>query len=384
VRPLPIIHRSLLLLALTLASLALTESARSQGAAPGPIQPDPNARPEKVPLSEQRKQAIRVRVNEVSAPVTVRDHSGEMVLNLSEKDFHVYDNGMEQKIDHFDLGGDPLSVVFVVETSSHIEALLPAVRRAGIVASQTVMGPTAEAAVIGFNDSVDVVRKFTTDPDLIQNSINSLQIGTSGVHVYDAMSRGISLLEDRPVSRRRILVVVAEALDKGSESKLGEVLRKAQLANVTIYSLGLSTTAAELRAKPSQAQPVQLGPPGTFPVPTPAGQPQTPQLEQEVQGNMDLLALAQWLVMTGKNALGPNSLETASKATGGLHINTMKDRTIEKALDEIGGEIHAQYTIAYHPTGDEPSGYHEIKVQVDRPGVTVRTRPGYYIPPPDP
>ena len=323
-----------------------------------------------------------MRVNEVSAPVTVRDHSGEIVLDLSEQDFHVYDNGTEQKIDHFDLGGDALSLAFVVETSSHIEALLPAVRRAGIVASQTVMGPTAEAAVIGFDDSVDVVRKFTTDPDLIEGSIKALRMGTSSVRVYDAMSRGVSLLEERPVSRRRILVVVAEALDKGSESKLGEVLRKAELANVTIYSLGLSTTAAELRAKPSQTRPPQIGPPGTFPVPTPSGQPQTPQLEQEVQGNMDLLALAQWLVMTGKNALGPNSLEAASKATGGLHINTMKDRTIEKALDEIGGEIHAQYTIDYRPTGEEGSGYHEIKVQVDRPGVTVRTRPGYYIPPP--
>ena len=236
--------------------------------------------------------------------------------------------------------------------------------------------------MIGFDDSIEVLQKFTPDPDSVQHSIDSLRMGTSGVKVYDAMSRGVSLLKDRPVSRRRILVVVSEALDKGSESKLGEVLRKAQLANVTIYSLGLSTTAAELRAKPSQAQPLQIGPPGTFPVPTPPGQPQTPQLEQEVQGNMDLLALAEWLVMTGKNALGPNSLETASKATGGLHVNAMRDRTIEKALDEIGGEIHALYTIAYRPKGDEPSGYHDIKIQVDRPEVTVRTRPGYYIPPP--
>ena len=82
--------------------------------------------------------------------MTVRDRTGEMVFNLAQKDFHIYDNGVEQKIEHFDLGGDPLSVVFVVETSSHIEALLPAVRQTGIVFSQTVMAQTAEAAVIGF------------------------------------------------------------------------------------------------------------------------------------------------------------------------------------------------------------------------------------------
>ena len=101
-----------------------------------------------------------------------------------------------------------------------------------------------------------------------------------------------------------------------------------------------------------------------------------------MQENVDLGALAEWLVKTGMNALGPNSLAVASKATGGLHVNTMKDRSIEKAMDEIGGELHAQYTIGYRPAEDAASGYHEIKVTVDRPEVSVRTRPGYYVPSP--
>jgi hypothetical protein len=95
-----------------------------------------------------------------------------------------------------------------------------------------------------------------------------------------------------------------------------------------------------------------------------------------------LLALSVFLVKTGKNELGPNSLAVACKATGGLHVDAVRDRSIEKAIDEIGGELHAQYTIGYRPPGDELSGYHEIKVEIDRPGVTVRSRPGYYIAPP--
>jgi VWFA-related protein len=118
-------------------------------------------------------------------------------------------------------------------------------------------------------------------------------------------------------------------------------------------------------------------------VPTPNGMPQTPDIERQMQQNVDLLALAELLVKTGMNALGPNSLAVASKATGGLHLNIMKDRSIEEAIDEIGGELHAQYTLGYRPAGDQVSGYHEIKVQVHRPGVTVRTRPGYYLPPPN-
>lgn len=85
---------------------------------------------------------------------------------------------------------------------------------------------------------------------------------------------------------------------------------------------------------------------------------------------------------TGANAVGPNTLAMASKATGGLHVKTFKDRSVESALDEIGGELHTQYSLSYRPPGDEPSGYHEIKVNVSRPKVQVRTRPGYYIAPP--
>jgi Ca-activated chloride channel family protein len=366
---------------LALAPLAVSGPAWCQ-APPGPLQQKPGVTPEKMPTGEQQKHAIRVRVNEVITPVTVTSHSGEMLLDLSKENFRVFDNGVRQSIDHFDLGGDPLSIVLAIETSSHIEPILPAVRQTGIIFTQAVMGQTAEAAVISFDSDVELLDKFTTDTDGVQNTINHLRIGVDQSRLYDAMSRGISLLEQRPAVRRRILVVIAEAQDSGSESKLGEVLRQAQLANVTIYTIGLSTTMADLRAKPNPYQGPQLGPPGTYPVPLPPGVAQTPENEAAMAGNIDLLALAVWLVKTGKNAIGPNSLEIASKATGGLHVKTMKDRSIQKAMDAIGGELHAQYTLGYRPPVDEPTGYHEIKVTVDRPGVDVRTRPGYYIAPP--
>jgi VWFA-related protein len=372
------------IVALAAAALAFIVPARGQGAAAGPIQPKPGVRPEQPPPAEQQKHAIRARVTEVTAPVIVRDpRTGEMVLTLTKDDFRVYDNGAEQKIDHFDLGGDSLSIVLAVETSSHVQPMLPAIRQSGIVFTEAVMGQTAEAAVLGYDDTVDLLESFTTDVDAVERAINRLPVGSSGMHLYDAMARGIGLLEQRPPGQRRVLVVVGEAQDSGSESKLGGVLRQAQLANVTIYAIGLSTTAADLRQPAGQYQPAQIGPPGTYPLPTPNGHPPTPELEQAVQPNMDLGALLIWLVKTGKNAIGPNSLEVASKATGGLHVNTLHDRNIQKAIDDIGGELHAQYTLSYRPPGDEPSGYHEIKVTVDKPGVSLRTRPGYYIPPPD-
>ena len=92
------------------------------------------------------------------APVTVTNHSGEMLLDLSKENFRVFDNGVQQKIDHFDLGGDPLSIVLAIETSSHIEPMLPAIRQTGIIFSQTVMGQTAEAAIISFDSDIELTQ----------------------------------------------------------------------------------------------------------------------------------------------------------------------------------------------------------------------------------
>src|SRR2546430_17125324 len=93
---------------------------------------------------------------------------------------------------------------------------------------------------------------------------------------------------DKP-GRRRVLMILSEAADAGSEAKLGEVLRQAQLANVTIYSVGLSTTQAELQAKPKDTRP-QITPPGTFPLPPQPGVPPTPTRPGNRNGIIELMA----------------------------------------------------------------------------------------------
>jgi len=322
---------------------------------------------------------IRVRVALVNTPVAVHDAKGELVLDLEKKDFRVEDNGVVQNIENFDLGGEPLSAVLVFETSSRIAPLMPAVQKSAIVFTQTLIGPSGDAAVLGFDDTVDRLLPFTADHDKIEKSITNLKTGTSGARLYDALSTAVGLLRDRPLTRRRVIVVVSEARDSGSEEKLGEVLREAQLSNIVIYTVGLSTTAAALRSEPRQSGPIQATPPGTFGGPPMPGTAQTPSSEEQRSGNIDLLALAVWAVQHATAVVKDHALEVATVATGGMYQSTFRDRSIESAVDAIGGELNAQYTLSYRPTGSDAAGYHQIKVTVDRPGVKVRTRPGYYL-----
>jgi VWFA-related protein len=373
--------------ALLLAVLLAVAGGLGAQAPEGPMGPRPGQPVELVPPDVQAR--LKVQVALVNMPVTVRNAKGEMVHDLEAQDFRITDNGVRQKISHFDLGGDPLSLVILIETSSRIDPLLPGMRKTGILFTETVMGPEGEAAVVGFNDGVDKLQDFTSDGDAIENVVAHLETGTSGSRLYDAMAVGVDMLSGRmpqPTAerpgRRRVMLVMSETVDAGSEAKLGEVLRKAQLRNVTIYSVGLSTTRSEWKGK-SRDTPAPIGPPGVMTLPPPPGTVQTPPGEVTSSSGVDLLGLAIWAVEHADNKVKDHAMEVACTATGGAHLSTYKDRSIEKVIDEIGGELHSQYTISYAPEDSDALGYHEIKVDVDRKNLKVRTRPGYYLAPPE-
>ncbi len=366
-----------------MACLAATWPLAAQSPS-GPLAPQPGVPVQQPPPLPK----IGVRVALVTTPVTVRDSRGRMVHTLDAKDFRVTDNGVEQRITHFDMGGDPLSLVILVETSSRVAPLLPQIRKTGILMTQTVMGPSGEAAVLGFNDSVDKLQDFTTNQDLIESTFTRLQTGTSGSKLYDAMAVGVEMLSGQPQptadkpGRRRIMLILSEATDAGSDTLFGAVLRQAQLSNVTIYSVGLSTTRAELQAAAKDTTPHPT-PPGVFGLPPQPGTVQTPTTEDARYGSGDLTQAIIWAVQHVKDKMTANPLELATAGTGGVHLATYKDRSIENAIDEIGGELHSQYSVTYAPAGTNDTGYHEIKVTVAKNSLKVRARPGYYLAPPE-
>jgi len=375
-----------LLLALIGAAMASVWPLAAQSPT-GPIAPQPGVAVQQPPAQAK----IGVSVALVNTPVTVRDSKGEMINTLDSKDFRVTDNGVPQHILHFDMGGDPLSLVVLVETSSRIDPILPQIRKSGIVITQTVMGATGEAAIIGFNDSVDKLQEFTANADKIEKTFTDLQAGTSGSKLYDAMAVGVEMLSGQPQptadkpGRRRVMLILSEATDVASGTQFGEVLRQAQLANVTIYSVGLSTTRAELQAAPRDTTP-QVTPPGTFGTPPMPGTVQTPDTEAARLGSGDLIPAIVWAVQHAKDKIKGSPLALATAGTGGEHLATFKDLSIDKAIDEIGGELHSQYSVTYAPTGTNDAGYHEIKVAIAKHGSgkwKIRSRPGYYIGPPE-
>ncbi|HEV3480843.1 MAG TPA: VWA domain-containing protein [Candidatus Acidoferrales bacterium] len=350
---------SLLLLVTALATTAQNQNGSSSS---------PSGDKQQTNEPRQAGKPLRTHVNEVIVPVTVTDKKGELVLDLSQTDFHVFDNGVEQKIDRFDLAGDPLAVALVIETSSQIQAVAPTIRGMGTIFTETVMALSGEATVITYDSAVEVRQPFTQDHDAIEKAIAGVEFQSPEKKLYDGMAKAVELLKTQPPPYRRIMLVVGESQDYGSQARLRQIVRDAQLADITIYAVGPSSTGADLRygrdEKPGERQPLPL----RLPKPLPP-----------VSTDSDYLAVAIWLLSRGTNEIRNHQLEVAVASTGGIHYRALHDETIRTAIDRIGGELHAQYVLSYVPSTDPPPGFNEIKVTLSRPNVKLRARPGYYV-----
>jgi len=314
---------------------------------------------------------IRVTTKEVTVPVTVTDRHGEVVLDLSQNDFHVFDDGIEQQIDHWELGGNPLAVAVVIETSSRLQAMMPVIHGMGVVFTQTVMALDGEAAVITYDSTADVREPFTSDQDAVEKAIEETKFEAPQMSLYDGMATAVRLLSQQPTKWRRIMLVIGESQDTGSSATLGQVVRNAERADIAIYAVGPSSSAIDLRSIGKGVTPLKLRhlPPIT-----------TTQCI-DVLGNpcFDLATPALWLLERGTNEIRHHQLEVAADATGGSVYSVLRQSALVTALDQIGGELHAQYILSYRPQAAAPTGFHTIRVSVSRPEVVIRARPGYFF-----
>ena len=336
----------------------------------------------------QSQNKIQVHTEEVIAPVTVLDKGGAPVLDLTQEDFHVFDNGVEQTIDHWDLGGDPLAVALVVETSSRIKMMAPVIHDMGSIFTEAVMAFNGEAAVISYDSTVDVRQAFTEDHDAVQKAVENLEFEAPEAALYDGMEAAVQLLKTRPKNHRRIMLVVGESQDWSSTAKLGPVLREAEHEDITIYAIGPSTTSADLRGGTKglgngmQLPPIRLG--KSPPIST-----QRPHDDPLGRVYYDWITPAMWILTRGLNEIKNHQLEVAATATGGTHYRVFRERTIRTVLDDVGGQLHAQYTLTYKMPADEPAdgplndqaNFHRILVTVSRDNLIVRARLGYFVTP---
>jgi VWFA-related protein len=333
-------------------------------------------------LAQEEQPVIRTTVDVVIAPVTVLKEDGRLVNGLQPHQFRLYDNGTEQDI-KVDVAYQPISIVIAIQASANTETVLKQVRNIGSLIQPLVIGEQGEAAVLAFDHRMRLMTDFTSDPDKIDKAVEKITAGGQMHQLNDAVNEAVRMLRTRPPNRRRILLLIAQTRDKGSEARARQVLSELQLHNVLLYSVNMSRLITTLTANPEPPRPDPM-PPAARPLPP--NVPATPHTVQQTWGSRGYAAsfipLFVEIFKTTKAIFIDNPMELYTKATGGAEFSFVRQQGLEDAINEIGTELHSQYLISYTPNNRDIGGFHEIEVKVSGArDVTVRTRPGYWLGP---
>lgn len=339
-----------------------------------PVQGPPAADPT---ATDEASTKIRVQSLLVTMPVTVIDSEGNFISDLDEKDFRVLDNGVQQRLERFEVASDPIALVIVVQTSDSVDSLLGQVRPLGPVFSQLVLGPKGQAAVMSFSDKIQLLQDFSDDGDRLETTLKQIQAFGGKARLNDAMMQALAKLEAQPRTARRVIIAFSDGSDSGSETDKADVIRRATKDEVTIYGLRLSRAEALLRQKPQDEPMSPLDanvtrplPPGTLPTATNS---------QNVWGTpIPGVPIIDAAGQTVRSEFLKNLLQSYAGYSGGVYYSHWSEKALQNQLNRVADEVHSQYEVAYAPNTLDTTGFHRIEVVVAKPGLTVRARAGYF------
>jgi VWFA-related protein len=324
---------------------------------------------------------LRTGTMQVMAPTTVmQKSSGEYVNGLLPGDFELYDNDRLQKVD-VDVSYIPISLVVAVQKSAQTTEMLPKIMRIANMLEGVITGDQGQIAVLGFDHRIDLMQEFTNESEKLKTALTKLRPGSNSSRMNDAVMEASRMLvrNDRENKRRKIILLIGETQDRGSEIKLKYVLRALELNNIIVYPVNMSRWLNKLGEKTPVPRP------DPFPVhsrPMPPGAAVTPTTVAQNTGFMfgNYTVLIKELFTATKAVFVSNPQEVFAKYTGGREHDFVSQRGLEEAVQKIGEELHSQYLLTYRPTDKtkEDGGWHKIQVVVKRPGLEVRTRAGYW------
>lgn len=317
----------------------------------------------------------------VTAPVTVFDKSNQLVNGLEAKDFTLLDNTVAQDI-QVDVSYVPISLVLAIQANNVVEPFLPTIKKLGSLLEGLVIGEQGECAVMAFDHRIRTLTDgFVTDSEEVKRALAKINPGSSTSAMIDTVFEATRLLRNRPKNRRRVLLLVSETQDRGSEGRLREALLAAQINNIIIYSININRLITKLAKKMDPPRPSPL-PPGARPLPP--GVPLTSSNLDQATGyggaTTNFIPVLVEIFKQVKAVFIPNPIEVFTAHTGGREYSFLSQRDMEEVVSKLGEEVHSQYLISYQPnaTVKPQGGWHDIDVRVTR-GYKARTRPGYWM-----
>jgi len=345
--------------------------------APPPMPPVTTVPPGSVPSAPSEDVNTRedlykivTRVNFVIVPVMVKDDSGHLVDGLRPKDFTVFEDGKKQELKLFVVDPLPLSAAIVLDTGMPDSALQKINQTYSALVG--AFSPYDEVSLYTYSTTVSQVSDFSAVGDKLNSVLNRMKLehgrnngapvmngplGPQGPTVNgipverpgaqpniappkdvrvlnDAIVRAALDLSKRDKARRKIIFIISDGREYGSKVSYSDALKVLLSRNVTVYAVGVESAAIPIYSK-------------------------LEKLRLPHYGYGDILP-------------------KYAKATGGELFSEFNRDNIELAYQRATGDARNQYTLGYQTRATPSSTYRDIEVRVDRPGLKISTKTGYY------
>jgi VWFA-related protein len=345
-----------------------SQPAPTQPAQAPPAQTNPANRPgENPPRMSDLQARITVNSNLVILPVTVKDHSGELVPDLKRDEFRVFEDNVEQHIDMFTAEAFPLSMVVLIDNDLKDKDAEKV--QSSLMAILGGLSTEDEAFICRFDQFFHPGKGFTNDQDKLATELKRTSLDStadvappspsfSGPSINnhsatddsaidkgarairgqptkaldDAVFAASQLLHDRPRNRRRVILLISDGVDGGrkfNKVTTEDVIKALLAENISVYSIAVPTAYLERKISPVDRE--------------------------------------------------RSPLIRYANHSGGEVYHATKEHSFEEFYSRLTEEARNQYTLAYIPRGTDPNvDYHSIEVRVKRDGLDIKTRDGYY------
>lgn len=290
------------------------------------------AGPKHTARGQEPAPTFRANIDLVSLTVTVVDKRNNLVRNLEQDDFNVFEDGIKQRVEFFSRRQTPIAVAVLLDTSASMDQRLETAQEAAIGFAKRIR-PDDVMEVVDFDSQVRILQDFTNDVPKLEKAIRGTTVNGS-TSLYNALYVSLKALKNVKATsadeiRRQAIVVLSDGDDTSSLVEYEEVRDVARRSETVIYAIGLKQgNSARVEFKEAE------------------------------------FVLKQLSTDTGGRAFFPTSVSE-----------------LPAIYQQISEELANQYTMAFSSKNPLRNGaWRRLMVRVAREGVLTRTRQGYFAP----
>jgi len=281
--------------------------------------------------------------NVVVIPALVKSAKGDVVYGLAAKDFIVEDDGVEQAVRLDEVAEGPaVSVVVAIQCGRRANYEFSRIRGLSAMLGPLVEDGHGRVAIVEFDSQVELVQDFTSNPEKTATTLRGLQFGDGGAAILDAVDFSVKLLEKAPKERPRVLLLISETRDHGSQAKVDDVVTEIGLSSTAVYALAFSPTRSNIL---DTMQGNNL---------------------DEMHPTLDFLELA----YLAAQAMRKNIPQTVASMTGGEYELFTTRKHFEARMIDFTNHLHSRYLLSIEPKNPH-AGLHQIRVRLRDPGDRV-------------